>query len=84
MPITQTQRVKRLDPFCVFINQELGFFSSLATILNLLQKSSPRSPRFGNKLSSELPRMMVSVNLTSGAGDFEGRTKTGVMGVMGG
>lgn len=102
MPITQTQRDRRLDLLCVLINQELGdgstydnltatrpsylvFFSSLATILNLLQKSSPRSPRFGNKLSSEPPRMMASENLMStGAGDFEGRAKTGVMGVMGG
>jgi hypothetical protein len=31
---------------------------SFATILNLLQKSSPFSPRPGRRVSSELPRMM--------------------------
>jgi hypothetical protein len=68
---------------------------SFATILNLLQKSSPFSPRPGKRVSSELPRMMgfrgiatPSENLTfiglpsRGAGEFVGRIKAGVMGVI--
>ena len=67
---------------------------SFATILNLLQKSSPFSPRPGKRVSSELPRMITfrgialpSENLTfiahpsSGAGDFEGLMNAGMMGV---
>jgi len=45
MPMTQTQRDRRVVPFCVFRSQALwlcGFvFSSFATILNRRQKSSP-------------------------------------------
>jgi hypothetical protein len=86
IPTNQTQRDNFDDPFCVFINQELVFFSSFATMLNLLQKSSPLWPRLGTKLSSEPPRMIVSpvYFISLGAGDLAGRAKTGVIGVIGG
>lgn len=57
--------------------------SVFTTILNRLQKSSPRSPRFGNTISSVLP-LKIGVddaNLTSLA---VGRTNAGWIGVMGG
>lgn len=64
---------------------ELGFrLSSLATILNRLQKSSPFSPRRGRSFSSEFPRIIVSgphlMSLDSEG--FDGRAKTGRIGVM--
>jgi hypothetical protein len=92
IPITQIQRDMRFVPFCVFCSHVLSFpliFSSFATILNRLQKSSPLSPRLGNKWSSELLRIIIVGVFTNftlsepGAGDLEGRRKAGVMGVMG-
>lgn len=92
MPTNATNREERADLLCVFSNQELSrvpvLCSSLATILNLRQKSSPASPRLGSKTSSEFPRMIGSAvaNLTPsrGAGDFGGRVKAGTMGDTGG
>jgi len=89
MPMTHTQRDKLLVPVCVLINQELSlpcFESCCAIILNRFQKTSPCSPRFGIKLSSELPRMIGSVSnltLSRGAGDLAGRRNAGVIGVIG-
>lgn len=59
-------------------------FSTLATILNLLQNWSPFSPRFGNNVSSFSPRMIGCSGANLTADVFLGRAKTGAMGVIGG
>jgi len=63
-PIIHTQRDIQVVPLCVFLNQELSrslLVSSLATMLNRLQKLSPLSPRLGIKWSSDSLRMIGSV-----------------------
>jgi len=91
--MTQTQRERRFEPERVLRSHELSFsaygflLSSFATILNLLQKSSPFSPLEGNSVSSELPLIIglrgvtpaLSSNLTlAGPGEVGfGRMKTG-------
>lgn len=82
----------------LFVNEKhtnLSFFrlSSLATMLNLRQKSSPFSPREGRSVSSEFPLIMgfrgvatPSLNaMLVGVGLFDaGRMNAGVIGVTGG
>lgn len=86
IPMIHTHRDNRVVPFCVFLSQELEdfLFSSLAMTLKRRQKSSPRSPLFGNVTPSLFPRMIgfSSMNLISTP--LAGRAKTGVIGVMGG
>jgi len=80
-----TQKLKRLCRPLVFFNQVLGLlFSTFATMLNLLQNWSPRSPRLGNNVSSFSPRMIGCSGANLTAEVFTGRAKTGAMGVIGG
>lgn len=56
-------------------------------MLKRRQKSSPLSPRFGRRVSSELPRMIGLVAKVTSRGEDDclgGRAKAGVMGVIGG
>lgn len=58
--------------------------SVFATMLNLFQNWSPRSPRFGNSVPSFSPRMIGCSGANLIAEVFMGRAKTGEMGVTGG
>lgn len=86
IPTIHTHRDNRDEPFCVFLSQELEdfLFSSLAMTLKRRQKSSPRSPLFGNVTPSLFPRMIGFSSLNLMSTPLAGRTKTGVIGVIGG
>jgi len=90
MPTSHTQVERRVVPLSVFLSQALflepPLTSSLATMENLLQNSSPLPPApRARSVSSELPRIIspFSLNFTA-AGSLRGRAKTGWMGVCGG
>lgn len=64
---------------------DLGLLDSVfATMLNLFQNRSPRSPRFGSNGPSSSPRMIGWPGANLMPDVFVGRAKTGAMGVTGG